>query len=67
MDAIVRTASASCLKVAEQTLPNRAGLTRSTSADASVARKHDVPDALSQFHSKTAAYGVGCATTGGTR
>src|SRR3954471_21068951 len=47
--------------------PNRTGPTPSTSAAAIVARKHDVPDALSQFHSNTAAYGVGAATTGGTR
>ena len=32
-----------------------------------VARKQAVPDALSQFHVNTAAYGAGCVTTGGTR
>src|SRR5918994_854649 len=46
---------------------NCRGFTRSTSAAAIVARKQAVPDALSQFSVKTAAYGAGAGVTGGTR
>src|SRR5262245_10747339 len=45
---------------------NWRGLTRSTIAAAIVASRHAVPDALSQFISKSAAYGAGFGTTGGT-
>src|ERR1044071_1683202 len=31
------------------------------------ANRHAVPDAVSQFHAKTAAYGAGAGVTGGTR
>src|SRR5262245_33589891 len=43
------------------------GLTRRKSAATSVARKHDVPDAVSQLNVNTAAYGAGAGVTGGIR
>src|SRR5471032_3186582 len=44
-----------------------AGRTPSSTADTSVASRHAVPDALSQFNVKTAAYGAGFKVTGGMR
>src|SRR5262245_21582980 len=43
------------------------GLTPRNKAVTSVARKHAVPDALSQLNVKTAAYGAGRPVTGGIR
>src|SRR5262245_56953488 len=43
------------------------GGTRSSAAAASVARKHAVPDAVSQLKVKTAAYGASLGVTGGMR
>src|SRR5215467_104298 len=65
MQAMVRIAFDSCLNVAMYVCTNFAGLMRSTSIVAIAARKHAVPDALSQFSSKGAAYGAACFVTGG--
>src|SRR5215510_6286854 len=46
-------------------LPSLPGTPR-TNAARIVASRHAVPDALNQFNSNNAAYGVGFATTGGT-
>ena len=46
---------------------NLPGPTPSSSAAAIVARKHAVPDALSQLNANTAGYGAGVLVTGGTR
>src|SRR4029079_6884666 len=46
---------------------NRDGLTRRKIAATIVAKKHDVPDAVSQLNVKTAPYGDGRGVTGGTR
>src|SRR3970040_1860011 len=43
------------------------GLTPSSRPAAIVARKHDVPDALSQLSVNTAPYGAGAVVTGGVR
>ena len=45
----------------------RLGPTRRNAAAATVARKHAVPEALSQLKAYTAAYGAGALVTGGTR
>src|ERR1044071_9931869 len=45
---------------------NFRGPTPRNIAAAIVARKHAVPEAVSQFHSNKAAYGVFLGTTGGT-
>ena len=55
----------SCLNVATYVDAILPGLMRRTMAVASIARKQAVPDALSQFISKSAAYCVGCLATGG--
>src|SRR5579871_217019 len=47
--------------------PNCRGPTRRTMADRIVAMKQAVPDAVSQFKVKTAAYGASLGVTGGMR
>src|SRR5438105_3700596 len=67
MVAMVRMDFASWLNVALYTFANLAGPTPSRIAATIVARKHAVPDALSQLNAKTAGYGAGTRVTGGTR
>src|SRR5262245_45675471 len=65
MVAMVTIESFSCLNVATYVAANCDGFTRSRMAAAMAARKHDVPDALSQLSVNTAPYGAGFGVTGG--
>src|SRR5262245_9440687 len=53
--------------VATYSCPSFRGETRRHNADARIASRQAVPDALSQLNVNTAAYGGGLAVTGGTR
>src|ERR1700730_1803494 len=66
-DAMVSSASSSCLTVFIKTRAKRATGILSTMAERSAANKQAVPGAESQLNVYGAPYGEGLDTTGGTR
>src|SRR4051812_25291582 len=63
--ASVSSASTSCLQVSVKARANFAGDNPTTKAARMAAMRQDVPEADSQLNRNTAAYALGCATTGG--